>query len=259
MNLSFELKELKARVHKRTSFTFMYFRSPAVKGEWWKILLIGILAILVYYSLFWFGRKLIGNFLILLGLESFILPLLAFVFLFPIAIFIGTVSRATKKKYTTKQGKTMSNVIDDFTLIEFKKWVAENKLNVAIVERYILPYVQTEITDKKAYSLQSFFKKIIPQFVVGIPIALLSILFAIAIADQFITDHLTNEVLDLIMWIFIYCTVVLIFIGALIYKLLLPDFALFLKLEEQKIERAIYGYLIETEMNVKNVPRHRSG
>ena len=130
---------------------------------------------------------------------------------------------------------------------EFQKWLENSYISDEVVWNYVLPYVEKQIEIKDKSSTESFFKVFIPSISVSIPIAILSMLVTIWIADS--EDSRTvGEAINIIFSTVGKLAIVVIIYALIAYKFLSILFKVFSsKRNYQKLEYLIYAHFFEKE------------
>src|SRR5699024_8226013 len=79
--------------------------------------------------------------------------------------------------------KGISALHNHLLYTEFRKWLKNNYISDDAVWNYVLPYVAKQKEIKNQYSFVSFFRDFLQSISVSIPVAILSMMVAILIAD----------------------------------------------------------------------------
>jgi len=174
------------------------------------------------------------------------LLILTFIITSPIVlIFFFTLNNiASIYKVPTKGISALHNHL---LYTEFRKWLKNNYISDDAVWNYVLPYVAKQKEIKNQYSFGSFFRDFLPSISVSIPVAILSMMVAILIADPE-AKRMGEEAFNIIFLTFVITMGVILIYAIIVYKLLPSLLRLFDSTGSyQKLEYLIYAYFFEKE------------
>lgn len=267
MNFLFLFSQLQKRIKARTSFYTLFISSPELddkrNNKKWKCYGLSAAIIILYSVLLYLNiGSWIHSFLLLAGVEGTASGIMgAFIAVIPVIFTAGMAIRYVIKLYPYSYNGIFS-LVDPFIMDEFKGWIRENQYSINSVEYYILPYVQEEIKEKRRNPAIAFLEKVISGFATNFPIAILTILFAIGIADSGFRENINEELLKTITNLFLQVTIMVMIIGAFFYKILI-ELLFFLFSETKKLrrlEQIIYAYLIQMDspVNTFSIPPRKT-
>jgi len=255
MFLDNEINKLFNNMKKRTSFINIFIFGQELNSNqkkkkntcwaWAGLSLVlylgGLLAIRQWFS--------VGKFV---NLESFNISelsnllIISFFIIAPVWLIIYITLNNIASIYNVPT-KGINALRNHLFYTEFQKWVKNSYIPDEVVWNYVLPYVEKQIEIKDKSSSESFFRVFIPGLSVSIPIAILSMMVTIWIADT--EDNRTvGEAFNIIFSTFGMLVIIVILYALMAYKLLSFLFKIFSsKGDYQKLEYIIYAHFFEKE------------
>lgn len=255
MNLDTELLKLKLDIKSALTLKQLYF-SRNDKKLWNYyitrfILFSAIAGIYTYIHITsfhqWIYNKQGWGFSIIIVLT--IILTLTYLFILKCGSYASKRHRIPNKSIYSLKHQIGLNVLEN--------WVRELALNKNEIEKYILPYIRREIEIKSKHSILEFLDKIIPSFVTGLSLAVISIFIFILNNDQeAMKKENINSVLNILSIYFLVITVIIIYFGIILRKALVVLPFMTETKELENIEKLIYSYL--TKRNYVSYTQFRS-
>lgn len=255
MFLDKEINKLFNNMKERTKFINVFILGPELNRKqkrkknkcwaWAGLVLVIYLGVLVAINQ-WFELRTNVSLVSLITGELSNLLLFSFIILIPLLLIVLITLNKIASIYEISTNG-ISALYDHFHYAEFQKWLHNSYISDDTVWNFVLPYVEKQKEIKNEYSFSSFFRAFLPSISVSIPVAILSMMVAIWIADPE-AKEMGEEAFNIIFITFLMSAVVVIIYAIIVYKLL----PLLLRLFDstgsyQKLEYLIYAYFFEKE------------
>ncbi|HLR67167.1 MAG TPA: hypothetical protein VK105_08545 [Virgibacillus sp.] len=255
MFLDKEINKLFDAMQKRTSFINLFILGKELNSTqkkkknkhwvWAGLILVVYLGILLAINQWLSIEKFLNlKTLNINGLSD--LLLISFIIIVPVwlTIYITLNNISSTYKLPIKGINALRN---HFLNDEFQKWIKDSYISDEVIWNYVLPYVEKQIKIKDNSSSESYFRAFIPGISVSIPIAIMSMMVAVWIADP--EDNRTiGEAMNIIFSTFGITAIVVVMYALMTYKLLAFSFRRFSsKGNYQNLEYLIYAHFFEKE------------